>query len=327
MCKLKLRQNYLIIYILVLLCNLHQGRAQYDPGYSQYMLNPLPINPAYAGTRDAITATFSSRQQWLGLDNSISTHLASIQYPINIDFTSFQEYVNGRKRGSNIALSFIYDQVGALKASDINLDYSYILSLSQDVRLSLGLRLTLTNHTIDYNELIWQNPNDPIRNTKEFTSQSLNTGIGAFMYKKNHWYLGLSTPKLAKSTTINGKGIPYNLTEHFFIFASGGAVISLNEDFKLRTTSLLRYSPSTSFSTELSSHLILADKFWLGASYRFKDAFILSLVADIKRNIRVAYSYDFGVSELANYHSGSHEITLIWDFMPRSVNQRYGYFF
>ncbi len=39
--------------------------AQHTPLTSQYLFNGLLINPAYAGSRDALTANLTHRQQWV----------------------------------------------------------------------------------------------------------------------------------------------------------------------------------------------------------------------------------------------------------------------
>ena len=41
--------------------------AQQDAMYSQYMFNGLAINPAYAGTRNVLSATGLFRRQWAQL--------------------------------------------------------------------------------------------------------------------------------------------------------------------------------------------------------------------------------------------------------------------
>ncbi|HRH39593.1 MAG TPA: PorP/SprF family type IX secretion system membrane protein, partial [Flavobacteriales bacterium] len=56
--------------------------AQHTPLTSQYMFNGLVINPAYAGSRDALTANMTHRQQWVGIDGAPVTQTASIHSPI-----------------------------------------------------------------------------------------------------------------------------------------------------------------------------------------------------------------------------------------------------
>ena len=44
--------------------------AQHTPLTSQYLFNGLVINPAYAGSRDALTGNLTHRQQWVGFEGA-----------------------------------------------------------------------------------------------------------------------------------------------------------------------------------------------------------------------------------------------------------------
>ena len=47
--------------------------AQQDPQYTQYMYNMSVINPAYAGSKDAISMGLLYRNQWVNIEDSPST--------------------------------------------------------------------------------------------------------------------------------------------------------------------------------------------------------------------------------------------------------------
>ena len=57
--------------------------AQHSPITSQYLFNGLLINPAYAGSRDALATTLSYRHQWAGFEGAPKTTIATIHAPIN----------------------------------------------------------------------------------------------------------------------------------------------------------------------------------------------------------------------------------------------------
>ena len=56
-----------IIFILFFLFSSIAVLAQTDPQYSLYMFNPMGVNPAYAGSRDVLSALIVHRSQWVGL--------------------------------------------------------------------------------------------------------------------------------------------------------------------------------------------------------------------------------------------------------------------
>ena len=51
------------IFLFLLANNLF---AQHSNQYSQYMFNELAINPAFAGSNGALSATLLHRNQWTG---------------------------------------------------------------------------------------------------------------------------------------------------------------------------------------------------------------------------------------------------------------------
>ncbi|MBK9190935.1 MAG: PorP/SprF family type IX secretion system membrane protein [Crocinitomicaceae bacterium] len=57
--------------------------AQQDAIYSQYMFNTFAINPAYAGTRNSMSAVILHRSQWVGIDGAPTTQTATVHAPIN----------------------------------------------------------------------------------------------------------------------------------------------------------------------------------------------------------------------------------------------------
>ncbi len=64
-----MRYSYFTITLLILLGSF-SASAQQDPQYTQYMYNTEVVNPAYAGSRDALSFGLLYRTQWVGLDGA-----------------------------------------------------------------------------------------------------------------------------------------------------------------------------------------------------------------------------------------------------------------
>lgn len=56
--------------------------AQQDPLYSQHVYNKLPLNPGYAGSRDAISGTVLYRRQWISFPGAPNTGTFSLHSPL-----------------------------------------------------------------------------------------------------------------------------------------------------------------------------------------------------------------------------------------------------
>src|SRR5688572_2922571 len=64
--------RHFIIITTFMLC-LTNVRAQQDPLYTHYMYNTLAFNPAYAGSRDAMSFFGLARFQWAGINGAPMT--------------------------------------------------------------------------------------------------------------------------------------------------------------------------------------------------------------------------------------------------------------
>ena len=86
--------------------------AQQDALFSQYMFNKLVINPAYTGTRDALSITLVGRQQWVGMDGAPRTASFSIHSPLRNEKIGIGAYaytdVIGPLQTSGVVGSFSY---------------------------------------------------------------------------------------------------------------------------------------------------------------------------------------------------------------------------
>ena len=88
------------------------GFAQQDSQFTQYMYNTININPAYAGSRGALSVFGLYRTQWVGLDGAPETSTFSVNTPIN-----------NSKLG--IGASLVNDKIGPTNENNISVDLSY----------------------------------------------------------------------------------------------------------------------------------------------------------------------------------------------------------
>jgi type IX secretion system PorP/SprF family membrane protein len=79
-----------LVYILFVLLILPLfSKGQQDPMYSQYMMNPYLINPAYAGSKGYTAYSLAARQQWLGFDNAKAPSTQALSVETRILQTSY----------------------------------------------------------------------------------------------------------------------------------------------------------------------------------------------------------------------------------------------
>ena len=68
---------------------------------------------------------------------------------------------------------------------------------------------------------------------------------------------------------------------------------------------------------DLTANFLFYERFWAGAMYRHQDAVGLLLQYVVEDIIRVGYAYDYTISGLSDYTSGTHEIMLGVDLRKR----------
>src|SRR5690349_19654508 len=95
--------------------------------FTHYMYNTLWLNPAYAGTRDLVTATAIHRSQWVDFDGA----------PMDQSFTLHGPVLMHK---GGIGLSFINDQLGPTKSTWVGGDFAYHVKINSKSKLSVGVK-------------------------------------------------------------------------------------------------------------------------------------------------------------------------------------------
>ncbi|MCH2215849.1 MAG: type IX secretion system membrane protein PorP/SprF [Flavobacteriales bacterium] len=289
--------------------------AQQSPLYTMYMWNQLIINPAYAGSREALTASAVWREQWVGLEGAPSTQVLSIHSPLPND---------------NIGLGFTVqnDNIGPVNNTGIWGDFAYRMKVTQKSRLALALRGGFAIHQADLRNLQTGDAEQDPAFTNNVENNFLpNFGFGAYYYS-DRGYVGVSSPSLIENELNSGNNIvgsdPLDLdNRHFYLLA--GYVFNLTADsgtVMFRPSTVVRAVKGAPVSFDIAANFLIKQKLWVGASYRYQDAIAAMVSFNFTQHLQAGYSYDFGTSDLNNYHNGSHEIMLTYDFFKEDVKVR-----
>ncbi|MCP4310199.1 MAG: type IX secretion system membrane protein PorP/SprF, partial [Bacteroidetes bacterium] len=74
--------------------------GQFQPLIDQPRLHGLAINPAYAGSQEALNVGIHSRIQWVGFEGAPRTHALSLHAPMRNKKVSLGLVVMGDRSGS-----------------------------------------------------------------------------------------------------------------------------------------------------------------------------------------------------------------------------------
>lgn len=272
--------------------------------YSQYMFNGLAFNPAYAGSRDAMSLSGLARMQWIGFSGAPTTQSFSFHLP-----------TFNRRHGFGFGV--VNDQISYLGQTWLNADYAYRIPMGK-VKLAFGLRATVDIFRIDWEDAGLKDRTDQV--AIDYPSQSYlpNAGFGMYLYSKSA-YVGLSVPRLLVNNfdsvipeiSLDGNGIG-GLRRH--IFATGGLVLRANESVQFKPSILFKYVGGAPYQFDFNMNTYFKEKFGVGVSYRTGDAIVGLLDIFFNPQLRMGYAYGYPLSNLNGFTSGSHELMIGYDF-------------
>ncbi len=293
---------------------MNKVEAQQDPQYTHYMYNMSVVNPAYAtATPSVLNLGGLYRTQWVGAVGAPKTFTFFAHTPVS--------------ESVELGLSLISDDIGdgAKKENNVFGDFAYVLQLNNKHRLSLGIKAGVTIFETNFNGFELESGStstDPAFD-ENINRVFPNVGAGLF-YFTDKYYVGLSAPNLLSTKHIEERqGINRFGSENVHVFFTGGYVFQLNQDIKLKPSFMAKGVKGAPGVVDVSANVLLYDKLEFGLSYRLDDAVSGLVNINITPNLRVGYAYDYTITNLGDFNSGTHEILLLFDlnFMKKGYDK------
>jgi type IX secretion system PorP/SprF family membrane protein len=114
------------INILFLLLICASAGAQHYNDFLQYMFNGFLINPAYAGSHEALDVSANYRKQWMGFNGAPQTAAMAAHSPL-------------KNKANNLGMLVVNDQFGVFIHQKFALAYAYRFRIKNSF-LSLGIQ-------------------------------------------------------------------------------------------------------------------------------------------------------------------------------------------
>lgn len=288
--------------VLVLLFCSVASFAQQDAQFTQYMYNTISINPAYAGSRGALSVLGLYRTQWVGLDGAPETSSLSVNTPV----------------GNNVGLgvSLVNDKIGPTNENNISADFSYSIPISATAKLSFGIKGSANLFKLDPTKLTPEDQGDP--QFQDFKNKfSPNVGAGIYWHS-DKGYVGLSVPNFIETNRYDDNETAI-FKEQINYYLIAGYVFNLDryEQIKFKPAVLAKMVEGSPLQVDASANFMFNDKFVIGVSYRWSAAVSALAGFQITDGLYLGYAYDRETTKLVNYNSGSHEIFLRFEFLNK----------
>jgi type IX secretion system PorP/SprF family membrane protein len=264
------------------------------------MYNTLWLNPAYAGTRDALTVTGIYRSQWVGFEGAPQDQSVTIHSPIF-------------KGKMGLGLSLLNDKIGPTQSTILALDFQYQIKLGPKSKLGFGLKGLVNFFKNNLSTLNIDTENDAVfaKNNQVLLP---NSGAGIYYYSER-FYVGLSSPKLLENTSTGR--LVLKEKRHYFLIM--GTVLKLSHTVKLKPTIFIKATEGSPIEGDLTGTFIFKDKVNLGVMYRTGDAVGALIGYSISEKLSLGYSFDFSTTNTTGkYNNGSHEIMIRYDLISQS---------
>ena len=298
----RLSSTLALLITLTLFCSNTYG--QQDPSFTQYMYNTMTINPAYAGTRDVLSANLLYRSQWIGIEGAPQTQTLTVHSPIS----------DGQM---GLGLNVINDQVGPVSETMFNGTYSYILPINRYTSISFGLNAGAELFNIDFTELnIFDEQDSSFQNNVD-NKISPQVGVGAMIYN-DLFYVSLSVPRLLRTEYYdNEDGSNTVATRRAHYYLTAGYVFEVNDNIRFKPSILSRYVSGSPIRVDLSANFLINDEFSIGASYRLSSSYGIMTSYQLSDALLAGVSYDRDSSELQNFNDGTFEIFLRFELFRK----------
>jgi len=325
-----------IYFILFLLAIGGQVQAQQYVQYTQFMFNKIALNPAYAGSKGTPTFSGLYRTQWMRFNGAPVSQSFSAHLPI------FNERVG-------VGLSVHHDEIGPSNSWFYNLQYAYHVPL-QTGKLSFGIQGMIRNYRIKWKEVATIHQADPLYGNGTAMKLLPNIGWGAYYYSEN-MYAGISMPRILRGDlTFMGTNpnSDYKALEERHTFLMAGGILPLQKQLKLKADGLIKYVPNAPLDIDLHVGLVFLDIFNIGMTYRFGGFtsinrvvttpddpaatpvssiatrtplgesldFVLQVL--LPRNLKIGLAYDYSLSQVREYSSGTYELMVEYSMGEKS---------
>ncbi len=275
---------------------------------TQYMDNPLILNPAFAGNRNSMAVDVFSRQQWIGIEGAPSSYYAGFHLPIN-------------HSNASVGTTILSNQMGPLNYNKLTFDYAYLLRTSRRSFLSLGIRAGVDHLNLNLTGLPVIDFNDP-----EFAQDMENEFRPAFgaglVFFKPSYYLSVSLPHYSLTSVPWASEPAENFKARTLLNFTGVYHFNITRDIDIKMSGMHRMVLDEISTTDVSIFLRHDEGFRGGITHRLNQAAVLLVGMQVTDEIGFLYSYEFPMGADPIIKKGIHEISISFDFTRQIIPNR-----
>lgn len=280
------------------------------PVFTQYLAdNNFVVSPTFAGIGDNLRVRANGLTQWVGIKNA----------PDNVSLYADMRFTSQ----DGLGLTLYNDKNGNTRQNGAKLSYAHhiILDYNSEQYMSFGLSYNINNFKIDIEK--FNIPFDPSITDDRFTANN-NFDLG-LLYRKEKFFLSFNANNILNKSLDKFRGLEPRLLRNYQIYT--GKTFKRNDDngLEIEPSAFVQFFESDKRSmTDINIKVRKVDSYdnyyWAGLSYRFLNDQIgkplnIGPMAGLKKNMfYFAYSYQVTTNELIGFNSGTHMVTIGFNF-------------
>ena len=286
------------------------------PVFTQYLAdNPFVLSPAYAGIGDNLRIRVNGLTQWVGIKDAPENQSAYI------DFRLLDR--------SGVGISLYNDKNGYTRQTGAKVSFAHhiILDYYSKQYMSFGISYNFNNFRIDTDEFetdVEHPVFDPSITDNRYTSNN-NFDISA-LYRNKNFYLSFNANNVLKKNTNKFRGVEPDLLSNYQVYTGYTFRDGENSRIEYEPSVFYQYfasdkRSSTDFNFKYRRYNRYEEYYWIGVSYRMlndqfaKPLSVGPMAGFMKYKFYFGYSYQIMFNDLGNYNSGTHVVTIGFDFL------------
>jgi type IX secretion system PorP/SprF family membrane protein len=295
------KKIWFVAFIAIGVFNTNQLFAQSEPMFSQYTFNEIFINPAYAGSHEALSFSSVYRKQWVNIEGAPTTK-------------TFTAHSHLFKSKVGLGITAYQDQIGVAAQTGFFANYAFRIRLNKGT-LSLGMLGGYSGYQERLTEIKTTESGDARFSSNTPMVFAPNFGFGTYYYTKR-FYFGVSVPRMITNKLIINQysqveRVDGSLnTDALHYFVATGFIFDVNPLVKLRPSMMIKAVLNAPIEYDVNMSALLYTALWVGAGYRSGDSWNILTALQVNNQLRIGYSYDYTITKLKDFAGGSHEFSM-----------------
>lgn len=290
-----------ILLFLIVVGFATKAKSQQNPFFSHFALNPTYYNAGYIGVEEYAHVIAMHRSQWLGYPggNAPTTQLLTLSAPIQWKLTG-------------AAINIFNDNLGPVSNIEIQAGVGYKKDFSFGT-ISLGVMPGIYSKTLNGDDLIFDDPNDPFNTGTRESQIKPDVSAGIYFKSRKNFHFGLGVTNIM-SPKFNFGIEDFNNQVARSFNLSGGTIYKIRRDITLAPTAIVRSDLQT-YTLDIGSMLYFKDRIWGGLTYRLEESANVLLGYSFldSKALKAGYSFEYVIQEQEAKQPISFEIFIRYD--------------